>query len=181
MCHQLPVLLKHQGNRPHHFKGLWVGASFQVFFKKDKRQKLLKRDKHIPLKINCILLSNKLILYVSRQLINHVIFFLLRGLSLVTSGLYYQCNQDSTGRVIYTKGNYFSFWFNFIHAFLGSCYLNAHQTPFLTSFLRLQKVEWNTLIMEKTKEKPMRYRSLLMQPPRRTSFMHFTSLPTRSD
>lgn len=181
MCHQLPVLLKHQGNRPHHFKGLWVGASFQVFFKKDKRQKLLKRDKHIPLKINCILLSNKLILYVSRQLINHVNFFLLRGLSLVTSGLYYQCNQDSAGRVIYTKGNYFSFWFNFIHAFLGSCYLNAHQTPFLTSFLRLQKVEWNTLIMEKTKEKPMRYRSLLMQPPRRTSFMHFTSLPTRSD
>lgn len=66
---------------PHRFKGLWVGASFQVFSKKDKRQKLLKRDKCMHLiKINCIPLSNKLILYASRQLINHVKFFSLTWL-----------------------------------------------------------------------------------------------------
>lgn len=82
---------------------------------------------------------------------NHLLY---HDLFQVTSGLYYQHNQDSAGQVIYTKGNYVLFCFNFIHAFFVSCYLNACQMGFPTILLRLQKVGWTACksIIGKKKE-----------------------------
>lgn len=71
--------------------------------------------------------------------------------------------------------------FNFIHAFLVSCYLNACQMAFPTSFLTLQKVGWNTFKLNIAGEGGwvdlLRYQSLLMQSPRRTNFMSLLPFP----
>jgi len=109
----------------------------------------------------------------------------MRKLSLfqVTSGLYYQHDQDSADQVIHTKGNYLSFCFKLIHAFSVSCYLNACWMPSPPVFWGSTSLGGTHLnsSLERKKEKPLRYRSLLMQSPRRTCFMQFASFPSHSD
>lgn len=150
-------LLKHQGNLPIGLSESWGGGVHPKHFSRKATGRSYSKEINYVSHWNKLHPTfwhiNRLILYAARQLIIHV--EITSPMAYFKSHLAYIISIIKTLQARLSIQKAITSCFNFIHAFLVSCYLNACQMAIPTIFLRLQKVGWTTfkLIIEKKKGK----------------------------